>query len=95
METQTTVVKVKELGKQRVTAEVGRLSTEWDRLVKEFLPIQEKLVTLQGSNADVERLIAERSPLLDELELTGDRLVALGATRVSGLGMALAPTEEG
>jgi hypothetical protein len=85
------VGELKKLGEKRVAAEVKRLSVKWDRLVKEFLPIQEKLFTLQCSKADVDRLVAERNRLLDELEHIGDRLVALGATRASGMRMALAP----
>jgi hypothetical protein len=85
------VAELKKLGEERVAAEVRRLYAEWDRLTGEFLPVHEKLSTVQGNDADLERLIAERSRILGELKSIGDRLTALGATRASGLGMAAAP----
>lgn len=87
-----TVAELKKLGEKRVAAEVKRLNAEWDRLTREFLPIHEKLFMLESSNADMERLITERTRLLNELELIGDRLVALGAITASGVSAALAPT---
>jgi archaellum component FlaC len=72
-----TADEVKKLGEECVATEVKRLKAEWKRLSDEFIPFHDQLANAHGSDADMERRIAERSRLVEELEAVGNRLIML------------------